>query len=76
MLFDINNDNDIIYNARDCSVEYAGRKWYELLCAISLPRGYRMVGRVGTYHFYLPADDLLQLSSDYIGYFIRGRMNV
>lgn len=56
MLFDIENENGIIYNARDCSVTYGGRVWYELPTVAALPDGYHMVGRVGSFHFYMPGD--------------------
>ncbi len=77
MLFDIENENGIIYNARDCSVTYNGRVWYEMPSAKSLPAGYEMIGRVGKYHFYAPADVYAKpwcMNAD--GYFVRGYMDV
>lgn len=76
MLFEIENDDNIIYNARDCSVTYDGRKWYEVPSEKSVPVGYHMVGRVGSYKFYIPNDVRAEVSTRYNGYFVRGVANV
>lgn len=76
MLFEIENEDNIIYNGRDCSITYNGRKWYEMPSVKSLPVGFREIGRVGTYHFFLPMDVRAEVSTRYDGYFVRGDADV
>lgn len=56
VLFDIENENGINYNARNCSIRYNGLLYYEKPSAKSIPAWYEMVGRVGRYRFYVPVD--------------------
>lgn len=76
MLFNTENENVIIYNARDCSVMFMDRKWYELPSEKSIPVGYHMVGRAGAYRFYIPTDVRAEVSNRYDGYFVRGDVDV